>query len=386
MAVYFITGKLGAGKTLATVGRIREYLNGNRMVATNLDLSLEKLVNPWAKNTKVIRVPDKPTVDDLENLPTPYTGDYDEAKMGGIFLDECGTWFNTRDYRDKTRQPLINKLLHIRKAGWDVFFIIQHLDMIDKQVREALGEHVVYCQRADRLGLPLITPLAKLFGMNIRPPKIHLGIVKYGTGAFAPVVDRWVYNGSDLYDAYDTRQVFGANDCGIYSMLPPYSVFGRYKSRTEVTKEKYNETTAKVKNFLKTGKRSFFLIGLSVGLIVNFFDGPKPSQAIANDSPVEQPTNETDTGTQIETTSYFDELRINAFILKSDSFEYYFKHVPTGESYYPQSDGFRVRAINECRAQLIGMNENHYITCKPRSSTADAREVRQLGAQRNETE
>lgn len=258
MAVYFITGKLGAGKTLATVGRIQEYLNQGRMVATNLDLKLEKLVNPFAKNTQVTRLPDKPTVDDLENLPVPYTGEYDEAKMGGIFLDECGTWFNTRDYRDKSRQPLINKLLHIRKAGWDVFFIIQHLDMIDKQVREALGEHIVYCQRADRLGLPLITPLFKLFGLNIRPPKIHLGLVKYGTGQFAPVVDRWVYNGSNLYDAYDTRQVFGANDCGLHSMLPPNTIFGRYTSRTQIAKESYEQNKHKIINFLKTGKRSFF--------------------------------------------------------------------------------------------------------------------------------
>ena len=258
MAVYFITGKLGSGKSIAAVGKIRDYLNEGRAVATNLDLNLEKMVNPWAKNTKVTRIPDKPTVDDLENLPEPYEGDYDESKMGGIFLDECGTWFNTRDYRDKSRQPLINKLLHIRKAGWDVYFIIQHMDMIDKQVRDALGEHTVYCQRADKLAIPFLTPLLKVFGLNIRPPKIHLGVVKYGTSILSPTVDRWVYSGTDLYDAYDTRQVFGANDCGMYSYLPPFKVYGQFNTRQQLAKEKYNEVYKKFKTFLSTGKRSFF--------------------------------------------------------------------------------------------------------------------------------
>ena len=37
MAVYFITGKLGSGKSIAAVGKIRDYLNEGRAVATNLD-------------------------------------------------------------------------------------------------------------------------------------------------------------------------------------------------------------------------------------------------------------------------------------------------------------------------------------------------------------
>lgn len=364
MAVYLITGKLGSGKTLATVGRIRDYLNQGRMVATNLDLKLEKLVNPFAKNTQVIRMPDKPTVEDLENLPTPYEGEYNESKMGGIFLDECGTWFNTRDYRDKSRQPLINKLLHIRKAGWDVFFIIQHIEMMDKQVRDALAEHIVYCQRADRLGLPLITPLGKLFGLNLRPPKIHLALVKYGSSSFAPVVDRWVYNGSDLYDAYDTRQVFGINDCNQHSMLPPNTVFGRYTSRKQIARETYEKHKSKIKDFLSTGKRSFFLIGLTIGVTVNFFNGSEPKTATAaeKEKPIEQPEKQ-----QLEQNP-LDEIRISAFILMSDSYEYYFVNDFTGETYYPASHDYDVYAVNECKARLVGLSETYTITCKSKRS------------------
>lgn len=50
MPVYFVQGKLGSGKTLAGIHRIQEALNQGRRVATNIDLRLEKLINPWAKN------------------------------------------------------------------------------------------------------------------------------------------------------------------------------------------------------------------------------------------------------------------------------------------------------------------------------------------------
>lgn len=380
MAVYFITGKLGAGKTIATVGKIRDYLNQGRTIATNLDLNLEKLVNPWAKNTVAYRLPDKPTVEDLEALPKPYHGDYDESKTGAIVLDECGTWFNTRDYRDKSRQPLINKLLHIRKAGWDVFFIIQHIEMIDKQVRDALGEHIVYCQRADKLAIPFLTPFLKLFGVNFRPPKLHVGVVKYGTSTFSPVVDRWVYSGSDLYDSYDTRQVFGANDCGLFSYLSPYLIYGQYNSRQKLAKEKYETYKTKVIQFLKTGKRSFFLLGLTLGVVINFFSGPEPKQAVAQ---IQQEEVKPGREPEEEETHILDTVRINAFILRSDGFEYYFKDTLTGDDFVPSEHDYTVWAINDCKAKLVSIKDSVIVTCKPRSERADAREVRPHEAQRN---
>ena len=44
MAVYVVTGKLGAGKTLVAVGKIKDKLNQGCKVATNLDLNLDKLI------------------------------------------------------------------------------------------------------------------------------------------------------------------------------------------------------------------------------------------------------------------------------------------------------------------------------------------------------
>lgn len=218
MAIYLVTGKLRSGKTLACVGRIRDALLAGKRVATNLDLDLECMLparNPireeGGKRTNhfnVVRLPDKPSVDDLEAIGRGWDGDYDEEKNGLLVLDELGAWLNTRTFQDKTRMPVIDWLLHSGKKQWDVYFIIQHQNMIDKQVREGLAEFLVTCRRLDRLRVPVIGRLFSLFGVNLTMPKIHVGTIRYGIEAQALISDRWVYRGVDLYKAYDTTQVF----------------------------------------------------------------------------------------------------------------------------------------------------------------------------------
>ena len=87
MAVYFVTGKLGAGKSLMAVARIKDYLERGRTVATNLDLYLEHLISKKSKTCTVLRLPDQPSVEDFELMgianDTP-----DESKNGLLVLDE----------------------------------------------------------------------------------------------------------------------------------------------------------------------------------------------------------------------------------------------------------------------------------------------------------
>lgn len=208
MAIYCVTGKLGGGKTLACVGRIRDAILEGRRIATNLNLDLPKLVPPYTKNVDVIRVPDKPTVEDFEFIgignPSP-----DESKNGLIVLDELGTWFNARSWADKSRQAVIDWLLHSRKKGWDVYFIIQHPKMLDSQAREGLVEFLVTCRRLDRIRVPYIGGIVGWFlGKPLTGPKVHIATVRYGMDRDALISDRWVYRGRELYVAYDTRQVF----------------------------------------------------------------------------------------------------------------------------------------------------------------------------------
>lgn len=241
MSVYIITGKLGSGKSIAAVGKIREYLQQGRRVATNLDLYLEQLLPAKSKQT-VVRIPDKPRLQDLENLGTGSglpVDDYDESKFGLLVLDELGSWFNARTWNDKSRQELIDWFIHARKYHWDILLLVQDVENIDKQLRNSLCEHLVVCRRLDRVGIPFISFIIKTFtGVRVTLPKIHVASVYYGENRQALRVDRWLYRGSDLYKAYRTGQVFSFDEKWIhgqmvdmrasYSMLSAWHLKGRY--------------------------------------------------------------------------------------------------------------------------------------------------------------
>ncbi|MDG9922878.1 MULTISPECIES: zonular occludens toxin domain-containing protein, partial [unclassified Pseudomonas] len=229
MAVYFLTGKLGSGKSLAAVGRIREYIAQGRPVATNLDINLVEMFGAKAKKPVVYRLPDKPSIDDFEAIGTG-NNSYDESRNGLVVLDECGTWFNSRTWGDKERQAIINWFLHARKKGWDLIFIVQSIAIVDKQARLTLAEHVVYCRRLDKLTVPFISTITKLlFNKTVNLPRVHYALVKYGDQPASLIVDRWVYLGRDLYRCYDTKQAFSDfYEHSTYQLLPPWLSRGRY--------------------------------------------------------------------------------------------------------------------------------------------------------------
>lgn len=230
MSVYIVTGKLGQGKTLAAVHRIREYILRGNAVATNLNLFTEHGLPAKLKHKKIIRIPDKPSIDDLTALGRGApTNEYDESKFGCLVLDECGTWFNSRNWNDKSRKPVIDWFLHSRKLGWDVYLVIQDISMLDNQAREALAEYTVFTRRLDKIRIPIMTALFKmLFKVNVRLPRLHVGVVKYGDNRTMPTADRWIYRGNDLFPFYDTQQLFLEESVAIHSIIDPWTIRGRY--------------------------------------------------------------------------------------------------------------------------------------------------------------
>lgn len=229
MPVYIVTGKLGGGKSMVSVSRIKLYLERGLKVATNLDLYLEPMFNRNARKLNVIRLPDKPKIFDLESIGRGNES-YDESKNGLLVLDECGTWFNSRNWNDKDRKAVNDWFLHARKLGWDVILIIQNISILDSQARDAIAEHTVFCKRLDRFSIPYLSPLWKLLtGSRLPGPKIHSGRVVYGTSDTDILVERWITQGGSLYRCYDTKQTFLADyPHGAYSMLTPWHLKGRY--------------------------------------------------------------------------------------------------------------------------------------------------------------
>jgi len=221
LTVYLVTGRLGGGKTLCSVGRLVEYLERGSPVASNLDIDLSKLTDR-IKSPRVIRIPDRPSASDLECLGKAHDTP-DEANNGLLLLDECGVIFNAREWNDKGRQGVVDWLLHSRKLGWDVLLIVQAPSLLDKQIREALCEMHVICRRLDRLKVPFLGAIGKALTFGLwsgKMPRVHLASVRYGMGLDSVHAETWVYRGNDLFGMYDTRQRFRREyESGPFSVL-----------------------------------------------------------------------------------------------------------------------------------------------------------------------
>jgi hypothetical protein len=226
MAVYIVQGKLGTGKSKYAVGKLREALLQGRRCATNLNINMEHLVGPMNRAT-VIRVPDKPTAEQLDAIGHGNPDSYDEERNGVMVLDELGSWLNSRQFQDKNRAAMIDWLIHARKKGWDCYLIVQHADMIDKQVRSALAEYMVRCIRADKIRIPMVGGFLGKYG---RLPRMH--IAKIGLADIPGVsIDQEWFRGDHLHAAYDTRQIFKDEpDAAPFSYLSAWHLKGRFEA------------------------------------------------------------------------------------------------------------------------------------------------------------
>lgn len=405
MPVYVITGKLGSGKGLISVSKIQEYLNQGRRVATNIDLNLEKLINPWAKKTTVYRLPDFPTSSDFNSIGKGYDGDLiGDHRNGGLFLDEAALWFNSRTYNERDRAEKIAFITHARKSRWDIYFIVQDISVIDSAARNMFAEHVVYCRRSDRLNIPLVGPILSVFaGYRVSLPKVHYAIVKYGDQPSSLTVDRWVYRGEGIYSAYDTEQQFKPFDVldpssvALHTVLPPYYVYGRYVTSLMRFKDA-------VKNFAVKG-RHFFLIGAVVAAAAvnaavtampeqpkkGFFtcnqayedlygscdadpvllpDHPywanqkKASSRASGLSPSSSPSSDpVQQKSESVASDPLDGVYITGSVRSDRGYEYAFAR--DGQTYYPAADGYRVRWGGRCRAVLVGQTATRDVRCDP---------------------
>lgn len=230
MTDFAVTGKKRSGKGLFCAGLIRDALKAGKRVATNMDIFPDSMLSPLCKAT-FYRLPDCPTVADFEAIGKG-NDIVDDDLNGVIVLDEASKFFNARSWGDKERQPLLDWLIHSGKLGWDVYYQMQGLEQVDKQLRTTQVEYHIAVKRTDRWPIPGVTTLAKIFGLNIRFPKMHLGVYRHGCDRDSLVVDRKLYRAKDLYNAYDTRQVFldrnHPDACGLHTVLSPWHIKGRY--------------------------------------------------------------------------------------------------------------------------------------------------------------
>jgi len=230
MPVYIVHGGLGSGKTLASVGRLRDYAALGNRIAGNIDINLEAFGSSPNSKTVYTRVPDRPTAFDLEALGYGKPeDDFDEENNGLLVLDEIATWLNSRTWNEKGRAALIDWFVHARKYGWDIIFLVQFPEMMDSQIREALSDYLVDCSRLDRISIPVVSSVSKHFtrsGRPVRLPKVHIATLWYKGKIKA---DRWVYRATDLYSSYNTKQVISDDyPNGAHTLLSRWHLEGRY--------------------------------------------------------------------------------------------------------------------------------------------------------------
>ncbi|MDP1615674.1 MAG: zonular occludens toxin domain-containing protein [Methylococcales bacterium] len=255
MPGWIIQGVRGEGKSLAAVGKIREYMLRGRPVATNLDLFLEHLL-PADNMAIAYRLPDHPRLQDFELLPPAYDRKYKGEDMNGLLvLDELGTWLNSRSWNDKTRLQMLNWLFLSRKDHWDLILLAQDHEMIDSQVRTTLCDYLVQASRLDRQKIPYIAPLLKFLGFNSFMPRIHRYHVYYGLSMQQNPVDSWTFTGKDIYNGYDTNQRFRDGTealCGtLVDMRATYTYLPAGYLTRHVFIDRLNQEIAKLKVTIK---------------------------------------------------------------------------------------------------------------------------------------
>lgn len=374
--IYLVTGVLGGGKSLIAVSKIKEYLERGCRIVTNMDLFLEFLCDKDHKEPLVTRIPDFPNSDDLAACGFGYegakVGKFDDDKAGLMVLDEAATWLNARDYRDKDRSKFIKFVINLRKKGWHVLLLVQNEDMLDSQSLKALGEHIVYCQRLDRMKMPILGEWSKALGKKeIKPPKVHVGNVKYKTANGYQTVDTWYYQGHDLYDCYNTCQIYeNEGDIGgVCTLLPAWYIYGRYTNDAE---HKTRRLIGEGDSLPAQKSRPAFFTGMILAGVLSYMFLPA-EEVVAQVSQQQSSNSEKPKPYAINP---FDTLRITASVKSSRSFDYVFE-TDTG-AFYPENIGYKVRYISDCKAQLYNANDTFYVTCastRPLEAPARSREV-----------
>ncbi len=242
-----ITGKLGQGKGIAAAYFASVYYRRGLRVASNYPFFTQYM--DAESSNPVTVIPAEPRVEDLYALGRGCPED-EKVKFGALFLDECGSWLNSRQFAKKDRLGFIDWLIHSRKLGWDVYLIVQNEDMIDTQVIKALGSRIIRCTRLDELRVPLFTTLYEMFnpgktGFASGKKGIFPHMVSVATYDIASLNSRKrkpenkvIIRAKDYYPMYDTNFVFSnepellngrfVDMRAVYTQLP-----GKYQKMTD---------------------------------------------------------------------------------------------------------------------------------------------------------
>lgn len=152
--IMLFSGTPGSGKSLHTASVIYWRLKNKKPVIANFDFAIRK-VNK--------RHPEKVPFTYVDNLDlTPaFLVDYARAYWKGkkrivegeitLIIDEAQILFNARDWNQKGRADWLKFFTQHRKYGFEIIFVAQFDEMLDRQAR-ALIEYEVIHRKVSNFG------------------------------------------------------------------------------------------------------------------------------------------------------------------------------------------------------------------------------------------
>lgn len=228
-----VTGKLGAGKGLCSIGRMLDYLNRGKPVVTNMDIFPEQFKDKYNKDIRIFRVPDHPSADDIKMCGMG-NDTKDPEENGVAILDELATWFNSHDWNSKEAKQLNDLLVHLRKLGWDGLFQVQSIESMNSQARRNIITSEARCVKVRKIHIPIVSFLIRqVIG---KAPKLPRSLMFHSMTMTCLenglVEEKLKYRGVELHKYYDTSQIFDEHySHGTFCYLTPWHLVGRYQER-----------------------------------------------------------------------------------------------------------------------------------------------------------
>lgn len=215
------------GKSVFALGMIQEYLHQGRQVVCNFPLNYEAVQSTYGKRYKAARISicsPRPSSQEMFALGKGYHPDFPdvEEKGGLIVIDEAGTWIGSRSWADKDRAELVRWFTLSGKLGWDVLVLVQHPDMLDKQIRDAGIEIFGRVMRTDRVRVPVL---------GLKLPRLHVATFRYGMESQAIKCFSKMYRGNGVYKYFDTHFMF--EDFAPFSFFRPQKLLTAAQIRAD---------------------------------------------------------------------------------------------------------------------------------------------------------
>lgn len=174
MALRFITGILGHGKSLYGARLIGKSLNSGRVVATNVRLQDGWQYMILRHNPFYLAGGRRYKREAVREISTRYFYEPDFTKLLGArikgfgegrgvrLFDEAHNRLNSRDFKEHDQNLMLRRLSLGRKRGWEDYIISQHKQNVDKQIRRIAHSEIQVLNLRKLLTIPVI-------GMEIIP-------------------------------------------------------------------------------------------------------------------------------------------------------------------------------------------------------------------------